>query len=146
MVVDYRPINKLTLVDKYPIPRINEMLDQVGDIRYFSKLGLHYGVHQILVDPDHVERSAFLTKYVTYAYLLMPFGLCNAPATFQNTMNYIFQKMRSFESAYIDDILVYTKTLVQHLMALRHVHDKLREERFIAGPDKCNWAQPEVEY
>jgi hypothetical protein len=76
----------------------------------------------------------------------MPFGLCNAPATFQKTMDYIFQNMRQFCGAYIDDILVYTKTLPEHVRALRQVYDTLRIERFFCGPDKCTWAQPEVEY
>ena len=78
MVVDYRPINKLTVVDKYPLPRIDEMLDRVGNAAYFSKLDLHSGFHQIRVHPDHVERTAFRTKYGTFAYKVMPFGLCNA--------------------------------------------------------------------
>ena len=146
MVVDYRPINKLTVVDKYPLPRIDEMLDRVGDASYFSKLDLHSGFHQIRVFPDHVERTAFRTKYGTFAYQVMPFGLCNAPATFQRTMDFIFQNMRAFAGAYIDDILVYTKTLGEHLVALRQVYDRLRLEKFFAGPDKCSWAQPEVEY
>jgi hypothetical protein len=72
----------------------------------------------------------------------MPFGLCNAPATFQKTMDYIFQNMRQFCGAYIDDILVYTKTLPEHVQALRQVYDTLRIERFFCGPDKCTWAQP----
>ena len=79
MVVDYRPINKLTVVDKYPLPRIDEMLDRVGDACFFSKLDLHSGFHQIRVFPDYVERTAFRTKYGTFAYKVMPFGLCNAP-------------------------------------------------------------------
>ena len=127
MVVDYMPINKLTVVDKYPLQRIDEMIDRVGDACCFSKLDLHSGFHQIRVFPDHVERTAFRTKYVTFAYEVMPFGLCNAPATFQKTMGYILQNVRAFVSAYIDDILIYTKTLEQHLAALRKVYDKLRE-------------------
>ena len=94
MVEDYRPINKLTVVDKYHLPRIDEMLDSVGDASYFYKLDLHSGFHQIRVFPEHVERTAFRNKYGTFAYQVMPFGLCNAPATFQKTMDYIFQNMR----------------------------------------------------
>ena len=79
MVIDYRPINRLTVIDKYALPRIDEMLDQVGTASIFSKLDLQSGFHQIRVFPDHVERTAFKTKYGTYAFLVMPFGLCNAP-------------------------------------------------------------------
>ena len=100
------------------------------------------GFHQIRVFPDHVERTAFRTKYGTFAYQVMPFGLCNAPATFQRTMDFIFQNMRAFAGAYIDDILVYTKTLEEHLVALRQVYDRLRLERFFAGPEKCSWPSP----
>ena len=75
-MVEYRPINKLTVVDKYPLPRIDEMLDRVGDASYFSKLDLHSDFHQILVFPEHVERTAFWTKYGTFAYQVMPFVQC----------------------------------------------------------------------
>ena len=124
MVVDYRPINKLTVVDKYPIPGIDEMLDSVGDASYFSKLDLHSGFHLISVFPEHVERTAFRTNYGTFAYQVMPFGLCNAPATLQKTMYCIFQNMRQFAGAYIDYILIYTKTLENHLQVLCKVYDK----------------------
>ena len=87
--------------------------------------------------PDHVERTAFRTKYGTFAYQVMQFGLCNAPATFQRAMDFILQNMRAFACAYIDNILVYTKTLEEHLTALRQVYDKLREERFFAGHDSA---------
>ena len=93
-----------------------------------------------------MELTAFRTKYGTFAYLVMPFGLCRSPVTFQKTMYYIFQNMRQFSGAYIDDILVYTKTLAEHVLAHRHVYDKLRAERFFAGPDKFSWAHPEIEY
>ena len=76
----------------------------------------------------------------------MSFGLCNAPGTFQKTMDYIFQNMRQFAGVYIDDILIYTKTLEDHLQALRKVYDKLRQGSIFSRPDKCTWAQPEVEY
>ena len=96
--------------------------------------------------PEHVERTAFRTKLGTFAYKVVPFGLCNAPATFQKTINFILQEMREFAGAYIDDILIFTKTLDEHLVALRKVLEKLRQERFFAGPEKCSWAQPEGEY
>ena len=76
----------------------------------------------------------------------MPLGLCKAHATFQKTMNYIFQDVMSFAGAYIDDILIFTSSLEEHLLALRQVYQKLRQEKFFAGSDKCSWGQPEVEY
>ena len=108
LVVDHRIINKLTVVDKYPLPRIDEMLDRVGDASYFSKLDLNSGFRQIRVFPEHVKRTSFRTKYGTFAYQVMPFGLCNAHATFQDTMEYSFQNMRHFAGSYIGDIFIIT--------------------------------------
>ena len=101
-----------------------------------------FGIPPDPVFPDHVERTAFRTKYGTFAYEVMPFGLCNAPYTFQKTMDYILQNMRAFAGAYIDDILIYTKTLEQHLAALRNVYDKLREENFFADPTSAHGRSP----
>ena len=94
------------------------MLDRVVDASYFSRLDLYSGFPQILVFAEHVERIAFRTKYGTFAYQVMPFGLYNAPATFQKTMDYIFQNMPQFAGSYNDDILIYTKTLLDHCQAL----------------------------
>ena len=118
----------------------------VGEASYFSKLDLHSCFHRIRLFPEHVERTAFRTKYGTSVYQVIPFGLCNAPATFQKTMCYIFQIMRQFAGAYIYDILIYTKTLEDDLQSLRKIYDKLRQGSFFAGPDKCTWAQSEVEH
>ena len=116
------------------------MLDRVGDASFFSKLDLHSDSNQIRVFHEHVERTAFRTKYGTFAYLVMPFDLYNAPATFQKTMDYIFQSMGQFAGAYIYDILIYAQTLEEHIQALRNIYDKLPEESFFTEPDKCNWA------
>ena len=95
MVVDYPiPINKLTVVDKYPLPRIDEMLDWVVDAIYFSKLDLHSGFHKIMVFPEHVKRTAFRTKYSTFVYQVMPFGPCNALRHFRRSWS-IFSKTGS---------------------------------------------------
>ena len=107
-VVDYRTISRLTMVDKYPLPRIDEKLDLIGNASYFYKLYLYSGLHQILVHPDRVDQTAFRTKYGTFAHLVMSLGLCNAPATCQKTMDYVFQSIRQFAGPYTDVILVYT--------------------------------------
>ena len=88
---------------------IEELIDQVGKARVFTKMDLHSGFHQIRVYPEHVPRTAFKTKYGTYQYKVMPFGLCNAPATFQRTMNLVFGDLRDFVGVYMDDILVFSE-------------------------------------
>ena len=82
MCVDYRPLNAITVEDQYPLPRIEELIDQVGKARVFTKMELNSGFHQIRVYPEHVQRTAFKTMYGTYQYKVMPFGLCNAPKRF----------------------------------------------------------------
>ena len=119
-------------VDKYTIPRIDEMLDRVRDASYFSKLELHSGFHQIRLHHEHVWQTAFRTTFGTFACSVMILWLCDAQATFQNTIDYIFQNMRQFAGAYINDILLCTKTLAEHVTSLRQVYDKLHVERFFA--------------
>ena len=100
MCVDYRPLNAITITDQYPLPRIEELIDQVGKAKYFTKLDLHSGFHQIRVYEDHIPRTAFKTKYGTFQFKVMPFVLCNAPATFQRTMDLVFQDLRQFVGIY----------------------------------------------
>ena len=110
LCVDYRPLNAITVADVYPLPRIDEMIDNAGKAKWFTKMDLHSGFHQIRLHPSHIERTAFKTKYGTYQYRVMPFGLCNAPATFQRTMDFVLQYLKDFAGAYVDDILVHTDT------------------------------------
>ena len=123
LCIDYRPLNAISIPDVYPLHRIDEMIDQGGRSVVFSKLDLHSGFHQIRVHPDHVERTEFKTKYGTLAYKVMPFGLCNAPATFQRTMDYLLQNHREFASAFIDDILIYSLNMDKHVKHLRQVYE-----------------------
>ena len=92
--VDFRPLNALTVIDEYPLPRIGEMIYQVGKAKYFSKLDLHSGCHQIRVSEEDIPKTAFKTKFGSYQYKVMPFVLCNAPATFQRTMDALIADMR----------------------------------------------------
>ena len=146
MCVDYRHLNAITVLDQYPLPRIEELIDQVGRSHYFSKLDLHSGFHQIRGHPAHILRTAFKTKYGTFQFKVMPFGLCNAPATFQRTMDLIFGDLREIAGAYMDDVLIFSQTLEDHIRDLRIVYKKLEAEKLYANPEKCTFAQPEVDY
>ena len=119
--MDYRSLNAITVADVYPLPRIDEMIDKAGWRRWFSKMDLHAEFHQIRVHEAHVERTASKTKYGTYQFKVMPFGLCNASATFQRTTDFVLQDLSGMVGAYMDDILTGTYTLEDMVFALREV-------------------------
>ena len=146
LCTDYRSLNKATVMDKYPMPRIDELLDEMQGSSFFSKMDLQQGFNQIRVVPKHVERTAFQTKFGSFQYLVMPFGLCNAPATFQRTMNIIFAKCRPFVAIYLDDLIIHSKTWPEHLQHLRRAFSVLREEKFYAKTSKCAFAQSEIDF
>ncbi|KAA8495185.1 Transposon Ty3-I Gag-Pol polyprotein [Porphyridium purpureum] len=147
MCVDYRALNDVTIKDRYPLPNMEEMLDQLRHAKYFSKLDLFSGYHQILVEPDDVKKTAFQTRYGLFEFLVMPFGLCNAPATFQRTMNELFADLLDTTVVvYLDDILVYTKDEESHVTALREVFSRLQKAGYKLKGKKCSFFVQEVEY
>jgi hypothetical protein len=129
------------------LPRIEDLLDRLVGAKYFSKLDLYSGYHQIRIKESDVPKTAFRTRYGHFEFLVLPFGLTNAPATFMTLMNNIFHKyLDEFVVVYLDDILIYSRTKEEHLNHLEKVLTKLREHRLYAKLSKCELFQTKVEY
>jgi hypothetical protein len=147
MVVDYRALNRLTVKNKYPMPRIDDTLDQLAGATVFSTLDLTSGYHQIRISDTDAPKTAFRTPFGLYEWKVLPFGLTNAPATFQAAMNHIFGPMlNKFVLVYIDDILIYSKTAEEHQQHLRQVLQVLRDHKLYAKLAKCSFGRSEVNY
>jgi len=147
MCVDYRQLNKMTIKNKYPLPRINDLMDQLHGSSVFSKIDLRSGYHQILVKADDVQKTAFRSRYGHYEYVVMPFGVTNAPAVFMDYMNRIFRPfLDKFVVVFIDDILIYSRTQEEHAEHLRLVLGVLREKQLYAKLSKCEFWMDEVQF
>lgn len=145
MCVDYRALNKQTIKNTYPLPRIDELLDRLKDAKVFSKIDLRSGYHQIRIHESDVPKTAFRTRYGLYEFLVLPFGLTNAPATFMTLMNDVFrEELDSCVIIYLDDILVFSKTVEQHKSHLDQVLRKLRENKLYAKLSKCEFFRSEL--
>ncbi|WVZ80296.1 hypothetical protein U9M48_027786 [Paspalum notatum var. saurae] len=147
LCVDYRPLNAVTVKNKYPLPHIDILFDQLGGATVFSKIDLRSGYHQIKVREEDIPKTAFSTRYGLYEYLVMSFGLTNAPAFFMYLMNSVFMnELDKFVVVFIDDILVYSKNEKEHEEHLRIVLSRLREHKLYAKFSKCAFWLKEVAF
>ena len=149
--IDYRELNSLTKADTFPLPRIDDLLDQLDKAKYFSTLDLASGFWQVRVHPNSIEKTAFITHQGLYQFNVMPFGLRNAPAVFQRLMQCVLAGLNPedgppFVSVYIDDILVFSQTFDDHLRHLGAVIDRVAKAGLKLKPSKCKFLRQSVEY
>jgi hypothetical protein len=145
--VDYRRINKITEKDSYPIPRINDLLDNLGGMKWFTSIDLASGYWQVMMDKDDRKKTAFVCREGLYEFNIMPFGLTNAPATFQRLMdNVLFGIRWKFTMVYLDDIIIFSKSWEEHIRHINIVIQRLRKAGLKMKFKKCKFATNELEY
>ncbi|GJZ82207.1 putative reverse transcriptase domain-containing protein, partial [Tanacetum coccineum] len=147
MCIDYRELNKLTIKNRYPLLRIDDLFDQLQGSQFFSKIDLRSGYHQLRVHEDDIPKTAFRTRYGHFKFTVMPFGLTNAPTIFMDLMNRVCRPyLDKFVIVFIDDILIYSKTLEEHVEHLRLVLELLKKEKLYAKFSKCEFWLREVQF
>ena len=147
LCVDYRGLNKVTILNRYPLPLMNELRDRVRGAKIFTKLNLKSGYNLIQIKEGNEWKSAFRTRYGLFEYKVMPFGLANAPPTFQNMMNEIFRDMIDLGVViYLDDIFIYSENEQDHVVLVKRVLEHRQEHQLAIAPDKCKWHRSRVNF
>ena len=140
-------MNKVTVKNKYPLPRIDDLFDQMRGVKVFSKIDLRSGYHQVRIKDEDIHKKTFRTRYAHYEFVVVPFGLTNAPATFMCLMNSVFSRyLDKFVIVLLDDILVYYKNEEEHEEHLRLTLQLLREHQLYAKLSKCDFYIDRIQY
>ncbi|MCO5553384.1 hypothetical protein L7F22_006905 [Adiantum nelumboides] len=146
MCIDYRALNKQTIKNRLPVPRIEDIFDRLQGSTYYSRIDLKSGYHQIRIVPEDIHKTAFCTQFGLYEYVVMPFGLTNAPATFNRLMENIFCKHSAYMGVFFDDIIVHSQTLEEHKKHLQSVFDELQANRLFVNGKKSEFFMKEIKY
>jgi hypothetical protein len=145
--IDYRALNAMMSKDKFPIPIVDELLDELHRARFFTKLDLRLGYHQVRMHPDDIEKMTFRSHHGHFKFLVMPFGLSNAPATFQALMNDLLSPyLRRFVLVFFDDILIYISSWAEHLQHVAIIFNELRAHRLHLKRSKCSFGTTSIAY
>nr|GEZ40306.1 putative reverse transcriptase domain-containing protein [Tanacetum cinerariifolium] len=140
MCIDYQELNKLTIKNRYPLPRIDDLFDQLQGLSVYSKINLRLGYHQLKVRDEDIPKTAFRTRYEHYEFQVMPFGLTSAPAVFMDLMNCVYKPyLDKFMIVFIDDILIYSRNKEEHANHLRIILELLRKEKLYANFSKFDF-------
>jgi hypothetical protein len=147
MCIDYQALNKIMVKNRYPLPRIDDLLDQLKNVVYFTKLDLCSGYHQIRVAEQDAWKTTFKTKQGLFEWLVMLFGLCNAPTTFMHVMNDVFRPfLDEFVIVYLDDILIFSGAWDEHVRHVNQVLDTLQRENIYVKMSKCEFGNTALVY
>jgi len=145
MCVDYRALNKVTIKNKYPVPLVQDLMDRLSGASVFTKLDLRSGYWQVRIAEGDEHKTTCVTRYGSYEFLVMPFGLTNAPATFCNLMNdVLYEFLDDFVVVYLDDIVVFSRSMNEHVVHLSRVLSRLREHKLFVKKEKCDFASAEI--
>jgi hypothetical protein len=147
LCIDFRQLNKVIVKNKYPLPRIDDLFDQLKDVNIFSKIDLRLGYHQVRIKDEDISKTAFRTRYGHYEFRVVSFGFSNAPDVFMCLMNGVFKDyLDKFVIVFLDDILVYSKSKEEHEKHMWMVLQVLREHQLYAKLSKCSFYQEQIHY